>query len=267
MPLLADVRLDYLGGLVRASPWVLFPNYFGGSELVVAGLVQPGEQELGIHLVTRGHKGQLLMARHSEVATNSSQTAGCPGEPAPNVAHFIHHLWAYVPIGELLEARFQARDTTTRHLLAAKVLNLSLEYNFVTPLTSLVMVQPKESSEEARRQTSTTAGQGTIMPSSTSRHGLGAGTAQPALVPKVSPKSRLVNPKFVSSIAPASTKKMASSKELEPLGQSPSTLSTPAHPRPKIPAQQGSGTLDQPTFRTKSAALLLCPQILVPYCF
>ncbi|EPQ04400.1 Inter-alpha-trypsin inhibitor heavy chain H5-like protein [Myotis brandtii] len=257
MPLLADVRLDYLGGLVGASPWALFPNYFGGSELVVAGLVQPGEQELGIHLAARGPKGQLLVARHSEVATNSSQKAfGCPGEPAANVAHFIRRLWAYVTIGELLEARFRARDTTTRHLLAAKVLNLSLEYNFVTPLTSLVMVQPKEASEKARRQTSTTTGPGTIMPSSTSRHGLGAGTARPTLVPKISPKSRLVNSKFYLSSTTASTKKMGSSRDLEPLGQSLSSVSTPAHPRPKIPAQHNSGTLAQPTLRTKPAALV-----------
>ncbi|XP_066213594.1 inter-alpha-trypsin inhibitor heavy chain H6 [Saccopteryx leptura] len=280
MPLLADVRLNYLGGLVRASPWALFPNYFGGSELVVAGLVQPGEPELSIHLTARGHKGQLLVAHHSEVATNSSQKAfACPSEPAPNVAHFIRRLWAYVTIRELLEAHFQARDTTSRHLLADRVLNLSFEYNFVTPLTSLVMVQPKEVSEETRRQTSTTAGPGTIMPSSASRHGLGEGTAQPALMPKVSPKSRLVNPKFLSSITPASAKKMASLKELERQGQSPSILSIPGL---KIPAQHDSDTLIQPTFRTKpdafvpsnSGALLLPksstpsqknPRTLLPY--
>ncbi|XP_074179893.1 inter-alpha-trypsin inhibitor heavy chain H6 [Rhinolophus sinicus] len=257
MPVLADVRLDYLGGLVGASPWALFPNYFGGSELVVAGLVQPGEQELGIHLAARGPKDQLLVTHHSEVATNSSQKAfGCPGEPAPSVAHFIRRLWAYVTIGELLESRFRARDTTTRHLLAAKILNLSLEYNFVTPLTSLVMVQPKEASEEARRQTSSTTVPGTIMPSATSRHGPGAGTAQPAFVSKVSPKSRLVKPKFYLSSTSPATKKMTSSKELEPLGQSPSTLPTLVYPRPKIPAQHDSGTLAQPTLRTKSAALV-----------
>ncbi|KAM8753024.1 inter-alpha-trypsin inhibitor heavy chain H6 [Rhynchonycteris naso] len=252
MPLLADVHLNYLGGLVRASPWAFFPNYFGGSELVVAGLVQPDEPELSIHLKARGHKGQLLEAHHSEVATNSSQKVfGCPSETAPNVAHFIRRLWAYVTIRELLEAHFQAHDTTSRHLLAARVLNLSFEYNFVTPLTSLVMVQPKVS-EETRRQTSTTAGPGTIMPSSASRNGLRAGTAQPALVPKVSPKSRLVNQKFVSSITPASTKKMASLKELERLGQTPSILSIP---RLKITAQHDSDTLVQPTFREKPAAL------------
>uniref|UniRef100_A0A2K6FWA3 Inter-alpha-trypsin inhibitor heavy chain family member 6 n=1 Tax=Propithecus coquereli TaxID=379532 RepID=A0A2K6FWA3_PROCO len=258
MPLLADVRLDYLGGLVGASPWALFPNYFGGSELVVAGQVQPGEQELGIHLAARGPKGQLLVARHSEGATNSSHKAfGCPGEPAPNVAHFIRRLWAYVTIGELLEAHFQSRDTTTRCLLAAKVLNLSLEYNFVTPLTSLVMVQPKEDSEEARRQIFTTAGPSTIMPSPSSRHGLGTSTPQPALVPKISPKSRPAKPKFyLSSTTTASTKKMPSSKELEPVGQSPSTLTTLAHPKPKLPTQQDSSILAQTTLRTKSAVLV-----------
>lgn len=84
MPVLADVHLDYLGGLVGASPWALYPNYVGGSELVVAGLVQPGEQEVGIQLAACGPKGQLLVNFHSEMATNSSQKAfGCPGEPAP----------------------------------------------------------------------------------------------------------------------------------------------------------------------------------------
>ncbi|KAM9042194.1 LOW QUALITY PROTEIN: inter-alpha-trypsin inhibitor heavy chain H6 [Megaptera novaeangliae] len=251
MPLLVDGHLDYLDGLIGASPWAFFPNYFGGSELVVAGQVQPGEQELDIYLATRGPRGQLLVAHHSEVATNSSQKVfGCPGEPAPNVAHFICCLWADITFGELLEAHFQAHDASTHHLLATKVLNLSFE-DFVTPLTSLVMVQPKEATEEVRKQTSTADGLGTIMPSSTSSHGLRTGTAQPALVPKVSPKSRLVKPKFyLSSTTPAS------SKELEPLGQSPSTPSTLTHPKPQIPAQQDSGNLAQPTFRTPPAAIV-----------
>ncbi|XP_040857387.1 inter-alpha-trypsin inhibitor heavy chain H6 [Ochotona curzoniae] len=251
MPLLADVRLDYLGGLVGASTWALFPNYFGGSELVVAGQVQPGEQELGIHLAARGHKGKLLVARHSESATNGSQKAfGCPGQPTPNVAHFIRRLWAYITIRELLEARFQARDTTTRQLLAAKVLNLSLEYNFVTPLTSLVMVQPKEDSE-TKRQYSTTVGSSTIMPSSSNRHSQGTGTDQSALVPKVFPKSRSAKP---TSTMTASTKKIPTAKELEPLSHNFGTLSTPVHPKSKTPTQQDSVTFAQPTLRMKAAA-------------
>ncbi|KAM9181356.1 LOW QUALITY PROTEIN: inter-alpha-trypsin inhibitor heavy chain H6 [Dugong dugon] len=252
MTLLADACFDYLGGLVEALHWAPFPNYFGGSELVAAGQVQQGEQELSIHLAARGPQGQLLMAHHSEVATDSSQkTFGFPGEPGPNMTCFIHCLWAYVTIEQLLEAHFQAHDTTTRHLLAAKALNLSLEYNFVTPLTSLVMVQPKVS-EEARSQAATTGGPGTIMTSSTNRHGLGAGTDHPALEPKVSSKSRSMRLSYLSSTTPASTKKMLSSKELEPLSQSPRTLSTAAHESPKLQHNR----ILAPWHRTKPATLV-----------
>lgn len=78
------------------------------------------------------------------------------------------------------------------------------------------------------------------MPSSSSRHGLGTGTAQSALVPKVSPKSRLVKPRsYLSSTTPASTEIMPSSKELEPLGQS---TKYPIHPStPKAPKSSTTG--------------------------
>ncbi|KAL6092010.1 hypothetical protein STEG23_001335 [Scotinomys teguina] len=247
-PLLADVRLDYLGGLVGASPRAHFPNYFCGSELVVAGKVQPGEQELGIHLAARGPNGQLLVARHSEEATNSSQKAfGCPGKPALYVAHFIRRLWAYVTIGKLLEARFQARDTTTRRLLAAKALNLSLEYNFVTPLTSLVVVHLEKTNEKSMSQSSTTAETHIVTSSSRKSLGLGAGTAQPASVLEVSSKSRPMKP---TSTITAPKKKVPSPKELGTLGQCSNSLPTSVQPKSQIPTQDSS-TLTLPTLKVK----------------
>ncbi|KAL1766363.1 inter-alpha-trypsin inhibitor heavy chain H6 [Sigmodon hispidus] len=247
-PLLADVRLNYLGGLVGASPRAHFPNYFCGSELVVAGKVQPGEQELGIHLAARGPNGQLLVAHHNEEATNSSQKAfGCPGKPALNVAHFIHRLWAYVTIGELLEARFRARDTSTRHLLASKALNLSLEYNFVTPLTSLVMVHLEKTNEESMSQLATTAVTNTVTSSFNKSLGLGTGTAQPASVLKASSKSRPMKP---TSTVTAPKKKVPCLKELGALGQCSNSLPTSIQPKSQIPAQDSS-TLTLPTLKMK----------------
>lgn len=244
-PLLADVHLNYLGGLIGTSSQALFPNYFCGSELVVAGKMQPGEQELGIHLAARGPNGQLLVSHHSEEATNSSQKAfGCPGQPALNVAHFIHRLWAYVTIGELLEARFQARDTTTRRLLAAKALNLSLEYNFVTPLTSLVLVHLEKTNEEAVSQPATTAETSTVTPSSSNSLGLGAGT-----VLKASSKSR---PMKQTSTFTAPTKKVPSSKELGALGLFSEILMASIQPKPQIPAQQNLSNLVVPTLNMKA---------------
>lgn len=48
----------HLGGLTRAFPWALFPNYFGGSGLS-GSQVQPGKKELHIYLEAHGPKGQL----------------------------------------------------------------------------------------------------------------------------------------------------------------------------------------------------------------
>ncbi|XP_040599934.1 LOW QUALITY PROTEIN: inter-alpha-trypsin inhibitor heavy chain H6 [Mesocricetus auratus] len=250
-PLLADVHLNYLGGLVGASPGTYFPNYFCGSELVVAGKVQPGEQELGIHLAARGPNGQLLVARHSEEVTNSSEKAfGCLGKPALNVPHFIRRLWAYVTIRELLEARFQARDTTTRRLLTAKALNLSLEYNFVTPLTSLVVVHLQKTNGESMSQLSTTPKTSTVTPSPSKSLGLGTGTAQPASVLRASSKSRPMKP---TSAINAPKKKVPSSKELGKLGQCSNSLPTSVQPKPQTPAQDSS-TLALPTLKMKPLA-------------
>uniref|UniRef100_G3TN55 Inter-alpha-trypsin inhibitor heavy chain C-terminal domain-containing protein n=1 Tax=Loxodonta africana TaxID=9785 RepID=G3TN55_LOXAF len=168
------------------------------------------------------------------VATNSSQkTFGCPGEPGPNGAHFIHRLWAYITIGQLLEACFKPLDSTTHHVLAAKAINLSLEYKFVTPLACMVMVQPKQTSKEARSQASTTGGPVPSCPHTPAAMA-GAGTSHPALVSKVSSKSKSMRlQSYLSSTTLASTK-MPNSKELEPLGHSPRTLSTPKAPNSSI---------------------------------
>lgn len=253
-PLLADVHLDYLGGLVGASSRAHFPNYFYGSELVVAGKVQPGEQELGIHLAARGPNGHLLVAHHSEEATNSSQKAfGCPGKPALNVAHFIRRLWAYVTIGELLKARFQARDTTTRRLLAAKALNLSLEYNFVTALTSLVVVHLEKTNEEAMTQPPTMAKTSIVTPSSSNRVGQEAATVQTASIVKVPSKSRPTKPTSTITDPPL---KVPNSKELGTLGRWSNSLTTSVQPKPQIPAQDSS-TLALPTLKMKPLAYVL----------
>lgn len=166
----------------------------------------------------------------------SQKNSGVPGEWAYNVAHFTCCLWAYTTSGELL----RDASKSARRLLATEVLKLSLENNVVTPLTSLVMVQPKEASGKVRSQISTAAVLGTIMPSSASRRGLGTGTAPSALLPKVSPKLGLVKPRsYLSPMAPASTEIMSSSKELEPLGQD---TKYPIHPStPQIPKSYTTG--------------------------
>ncbi|XP_013922047.1 PREDICTED: inter-alpha-trypsin inhibitor heavy chain H6 [Thamnophis sirtalis] len=142
-PLLYDVELSYLDGVAEGLTQNLFPNYFQGSELVVVGRVKPGASKLQVRTTGQGQEG--LLSLENDISTNTTESApfGCLGE-INKIGHFVQRLWAYFTIQDLLQARFRANDTTARHLLTEKATNLSIKYNFVTPVTSLVVVRPEE---------------------------------------------------------------------------------------------------------------------------
>lgn len=148
-PLLYDVELAYLDGVAQDLTRNLFPNYFQGSELVVAGRVKSGASELRVRTTGHGQEGPLNL--ENDISANATEAApfGCPGE-AGQIGRFVQRLWAYFTIQDLLQARFRANDTVARRLLTEKATNLSLKYNFVTPITSLIVVRPEERREKGQ---------------------------------------------------------------------------------------------------------------------
>ncbi|XP_067171174.1 inter-alpha-trypsin inhibitor heavy chain H6 [Apteryx mantelli] len=141
-PLLHDVQLSYPGQAAHHLTRSLFPNYFQGSELVVAGQVPPGAARLRVRATGRGQEGQLHLG--GETAANATELPPSCALPPMLIGAFVRRLWAYFTIQDLLRARFHANNTDARRLLAAQATNLSLEYHFVTPVTSLVVVTPEE---------------------------------------------------------------------------------------------------------------------------
>ncbi|KAG8295294.1 hyaluronan metabolic process [Homalodisca vitripennis] len=60
---------------------------------------------------------------------------------------YMRHLektWAYLTIQQLLDKADSLDKTEERNQTKEKALNLALQYSFVTPLTSLVVVKPNE---------------------------------------------------------------------------------------------------------------------------
>lgn len=142
-PLLYDVELAYLDGVAQDLTQHLFPNYFQGSELVVAGRVKPGTSELRVRTTGHGQEGPVNL--DNDIAANATEATpfGCIRD-ASKIGDFVQRLWAYFTIQDLLQARIRANDTAARRLLTEKATNLSLKYNFVTPVTSLIVVKPEE---------------------------------------------------------------------------------------------------------------------------
>ncbi|XP_047223397.1 inter-alpha-trypsin inhibitor heavy chain H6 isoform X3 [Girardinichthys multiradiatus] len=144
-PLLSDIQLSYMDDQAFDVTHSLFPNYFQGSELVVAGRVKPGVKELKVSVSATDSKQNITL--EDNVFISSTTENGSTGflncsEELEGVSNFVHRLWAYFTIKELLLAKLNATDPVTQRLLADKAINLSLKYNFVTPVTSLVVVKP-----------------------------------------------------------------------------------------------------------------------------
>uniref|UniRef100_A0A4W4HPU9 Inter-alpha-trypsin inhibitor heavy chain family member 6 n=1 Tax=Electrophorus electricus TaxID=8005 RepID=A0A4W4HPU9_ELEEL len=144
-PLLSDIQLSYLEDQAYDVTRVLFPNYFQGSELVVTGKIKSGVQEMQVSLTANDSKQKLKVESKARLAkSKGNETAtflDCKGSLG-GIYSFVQRLWAYFTIKELLLAKINSTDSLAQQLLAEKATNLSLKYNFVTPVTSLVVVKP-----------------------------------------------------------------------------------------------------------------------------
>ncbi|NWZ30209.1 ITIH6 inhibitor, partial [Asarcornis scutulata] len=140
-PLLRHVELSYPGAAARLVAPRLFPGYFQGSELVVAGRLEPGAERLRVHVAGHGGTGELRA--DTEVPPDVPEVPpGCPQLPPELLGGFVRRLWAHVTIRELLRARLGAEGTAARQKLAAQATELALRHRFVTPLTALLVVTP-----------------------------------------------------------------------------------------------------------------------------
>ncbi|MEE6505742.1 hypothetical protein FKM82_005644 [Ascaphus truei] len=208
-PLLFDIELVYPGDTAHNVTQTLFPNYFGGSELVVAGKLKLGTRDLHVRLTAHDQNEQLSLENDISVHDNSTEpTFGCSGD-VNEIQWFVQRLWAYFTIKDLLQARVKANDTAARRLLTEKATNLSLKYNFVTPVTSLIVVKP-EDDEDAKMPSATTLSMsttvaptsGTAAPFATSTTAV---TSTPVLKTKITPGPRVTKPATKSSKASITT--------------------------------------------------------------
>ncbi|XP_062872145.1 inter-alpha-trypsin inhibitor heavy chain H6 [Trichomycterus rosablanca] len=159
-PLLSDIQLSYMKDQAYDVSLALFPNYFQGSELVVTGKLKTDVQDLKVSLMAKDSKNKVKVeSKVTLVKADGNETTlqGCTGE-LDGISNFIHRLWAYYTIKELLIAKLNSTDPFAQRLLGEKATNLSLKYNFVTPVTSLVVVKPDidESAPTAPSSTTTT---------------------------------------------------------------------------------------------------------------
>jgi len=156
-PLISNLKFEYVGGSVDNSSIsnTNLKTYFKGGEYIIAGKLEddvPEGEILSVKVVGEGKKG--IYEKTFEICLNEEETPGdltilypdsdvvpsCyfpPLYPSRSLAeHFMQKLHAFLNIKQLIKKS----DSE----LEKKALNLALENNFVTDLTSLLVVRPYE---------------------------------------------------------------------------------------------------------------------------
>nr|KAF6310581.1 inter-alpha-trypsin inhibitor heavy chain 4 [Myotis myotis] len=138
-PLLTTVSFEYPGNAVEEVTQDNFPLFFKGSEMVVAGKLRAQSPDVLSATVS----GQLpteniTFQMESQVAKQEEEFQ----KPKYIFHGFMERLWAYLTIHQLLERMVSTSDAE-KQALETQALGLSLNYSFVTPLTSMVVTKPE----------------------------------------------------------------------------------------------------------------------------
>nr|XP_055040836.1 inter-alpha-trypsin inhibitor heavy chain H3-like isoform X9 [Misgurnus anguillicaudatus] len=138
VPLLTDIQLNYIG--VSNLTQTNFALYFNGSEIVVSGQITDNNVEsisTDVIAISKGNK----VTYHDAVISKDVT------DVLPEHEDFMERLWAYLTVKQLLDKQVLL-EGPEQEAVKNESLKLSLKYQFVTPLTSMVVTKPQEGDVE-----------------------------------------------------------------------------------------------------------------------
>nr|XP_042140453.1 inter-alpha-trypsin inhibitor heavy chain H1 isoform X3 [Peromyscus maniculatus bairdii] len=134
-PLLTDVDLQYPQDAVLALTQHKHKQYYDGSEIVVAGRI--ADHKLSTFKADVRAHGERQEFK-ATCLVDEEEMEKLLRERGHMLENHVERLWAYLTIQELLGKRMKT-EGEERANLSSQVLKMSLDYQFVTPLTSMMI--------------------------------------------------------------------------------------------------------------------------------
>ncbi|CAD7679031.1 unnamed protein product [Nyctereutes procyonoides] len=141
-PLLSDIRVDYPPATVEQTTRTLFPNYFNGSEIVIAGkLADSSAEQLHVEVTASNSKKFVILKTDvpvgpREAGNGMAGSARPEGGGAGGPKH-VERLWGYLTVRELLSSWLHGGGGPEKERARQKAQALAVAYRFLTPLTAM----------------------------------------------------------------------------------------------------------------------------------
>ncbi|NXF80037.1 ITIH4 inhibitor, partial [Sclerurus mexicanus] len=152
-PILTKIEMQYPENAIEGLTKSNFTLFFEGSELVVSGKISNGLDLLPVEIKAQSHTSDLTLKEE----VNVKEKEQIFQDRRYIFGNFIERLWAYLTIQQLLEKAISAPEEDQK-ALEAQALELSLQYSFVTPLTSMVVTKPGDQQQGELANKPTEAG-------------------------------------------------------------------------------------------------------------
>ncbi|KAK2914733.1 hypothetical protein Q8A73_005327 [Channa argus] len=136
-PLLLEVDLRYSDNAVNLTN-NHYNQLFNGSEIVVAGQLRNKDMDkFLVEVFAHGNDNDFKVQGNANVVNWDKL------DPVKKIlGHFIERLWAYLTIQQLMD-KGDIGTQEEKSSTAAKALGLSMQYGFLTPLTSMLVTKPE----------------------------------------------------------------------------------------------------------------------------
>ncbi|KAM5280510.1 inter-alpha-trypsin inhibitor heavy chain H3 [Ctenodactylus gundi] len=143
-PLLTGVEVEYPENTILDLTQNNYHHFYDGSEIIVAGRLADEDMN-SFKADVKGQGAINHLTFTEEVDMKEAEKALT--ELDYIFGNYIERLWAYLTIEQLLDKRKNAQGEEKENL-TAKALDLSLKYNFVTPLTSMIVTKPEDNEDQ-----------------------------------------------------------------------------------------------------------------------
>ncbi|XP_062990746.1 inter-alpha-trypsin inhibitor heavy chain H2 isoform X1 [Elgaria multicarinata webbii] len=138
-PLLKKLEFNYPQGLVSDVTHNSFQNYFGGSEIVVAGKVDTENVQHLQSVITATASNAQLVLETLEDVEGLDEFLNNDKHADPK---FTEKLWAYITINQLMAERNLATTAALKRNITKTILQMSLDHHIVTPYTAMLIESP-----------------------------------------------------------------------------------------------------------------------------